>query len=212
MAHPDVKAAWLSLFVVFVTGPSRSSAPQAPETLHESASAHAPVSAGGGDGLVQVGTLGDSHDPRVRMAKIVLNQVGDLVDNVTQGIASNQSAVHPAQANQRLLDSATSVTTDIFQNTRVEGRLLFSSPRVDPNSPIGVYAKNSMTQISEPEAVRRTASVLKSAIHVFQSLSAGTSSEAQRSMDVLGDLAEQVRGALYSSVGRSGGEPLDVFA
>lgn len=151
-----------------------------------------------------------STDPRIKVSRIVVAQVADLIDNVSHGIVDNQAKVHPAQANQRLLETATSLATEVLLNTRVDGRLLFTGSNLDSRSPVSAYNKVANSTSSTPEIVRKAAMAIKESIHVFQSLSAGCSQDAQRAITALRDLGQRVRQFADSSTCPVKSRSLDV--
>lgn len=138
-------------------------------------------------------TLEVDSDPRIKVSRIVVAQVADLIDNVRHGISDNQGKIHPAQANHRLLDTAASLATEVLMNTRVDGRLLFTGPTLDSRSLVSAYSKVTHSADAVPELVRKAAMAIKETIHVFQSLSAGSSQDAQRAIGALQELGQRVR-------------------
>lgn len=151
-------------------------------------------------------------DPRVKMSRLVVAQIADLIDNVRHGIADNQTKVHPAQANQRLLETAANLSTEVLLHTRVEGRLLFTGTVVDSKSQLSAYTNLTGLLNSSSDVVRKAAMAIKESIHVFQSLSAGSSQDAQKALVALQDLSQRVRQFASTATCPVSSRSLDVMA
>ncbi len=133
-----------------------------------------------------------------RAAKVAAYQVADLIDNVIQGIESNQTANDPAEANHRLLATAVSLTQDVIRNTKVNGRNIFASHSAGGNSTIEVYERIATQSLASPPLVKRLSMALREVAQTMGSLSAGSNLETLRSIGYLNELGQRLRGSLVS--------------
>lgn len=181
---------------MFVPGPSRSvsqvSSDLQHQVLEDSNLPEQPSS-----NHLSNSTFGQDEDsPLIRAAKLAANQIADLIDNVSQGILSNQDSPNPAVANKRLLDTAVSLTLDVLRTTKVNGRTVFQAQAQGSRDAISNYSRVSNTTLLVPAPIRRLTMAVREVAHAFTTLSAGTSSEAQRSIGYLQELGARLRGSV----------------